>query len=144
MDFGIFFPFLFRNVRWADAEKEKKEQNSRCGGREARSAPPSFQPQYKERGEKNPLVQWFTCFLLTVPTGTVTESRPHLAIRISQLFFFCNHANLTIEPWKLVLFYFRFKATGSGFALFVKNSTLRWPNTVSARSAVLCKSRRGF
>ena len=54
MNLGIYFPLLFQNARWADAEKEKKEQNSRCGGREVRSAPPSFQPQYKERGEKNP------------------------------------------------------------------------------------------
>ena len=49
-----FFELFSANARWADAEKEKKEQNSRCGGREARSAPPSFQQQYKERGEKKP------------------------------------------------------------------------------------------
>ena len=61
-----FFQLLFTNARWADAEKGKKEQNSRCGGWETRTqSPPVCKRANKERGEKNPLVQWLHAYTLS-------------------------------------------------------------------------------
>ena len=97
LHFSVFNTFLSTSFHkcqmgWCGKKRKKSKTRGVEGGRPDLGAPQFSAAIQRTRGKK-PLVQWFTCFLLTEPTGTRIEVRLHLAITISQQFFFCNHAN---------------------------------------------------